>query len=267
MTADNDKARLYEVLENAMGGYAKPAPDAEMFKVWIEWLAPYPLRTITIAFAEYCHDEDTFPPIPAAIAKRCKGLDGRPDAEEAWALSLACRDESATVVWTSEMAQAFGSCKAVLDCDGVIAARMAFKECYQKLVLAARIRNAPARWIASIGWDKQAAALVLDNAVQAGHIAIESVKPLMLAGPNATPEGNEISTKEEKAKKLQEEGDKIRANLKRVREMLGTLMPASAKIRAARDRHRQVERDALTSSNQEAAVRVHEFQCRTRTCL
>lgn len=246
---DHDTLRFMEILAKTMGGYAKPLPDAEMVKVWKEWLAPYPLRTITIAFAEYCNEEATFPPTPAAIVKRCKALDGRPDAEEAWALALTCRDEAATTIWTSEIAEAFDICKVVLDSGDKIGARMAFKEAYKRLVLAARIRNQPVCWTASIGWDKEVATLALEKAVRSGQLAIESV-PILLPAPTVAV--NQAA-----------EDEKARENLKRIKNMMAELLPASEKRRRAQERQYQAERDALASAKQDAAKRVSEFQGHT----
>lgn len=238
-----DTPRFMGILAKTMGGYAKPLPDAEMVKVWIDWLTPYPIRVIAIAFAEYCNEESRFPPTPAGIAMRCKALDGRPDAEEAWAMALISRDEAVTVVWTSEMAEAFAICRPVLETGDEVGARMAFKEAYRRLVSAARIRNLPTKWNPSLGWDAQAMTIVLEKAVRDGHLAIENVT-VLLPAPTST-----VDSESEKAK--------ARENLQKIKEML---KPISEKRREARERDYQAERDALMSAKKEAANRVRDFE-------
>lgn len=62
--------------------------------------------------------------------------DGRPGPEEAWA--MIPKDESGSVVWTAEMAEAYGIAYQLLDGRGNIQARMAFIEAYKSRVDAAR---------------------------------------------------------------------------------------------------------------------------------
>jgi hypothetical protein len=77
--------------------------------------------------------------------------DGRPGAEEAW--SMLPRDEATTVVWTDEMNQAWGAVQNLISDGEVVAARMAFKETYSRIVTEAREGRQPARWTVSLGHD------------------------------------------------------------------------------------------------------------------
>jgi hypothetical protein len=77
--------------------------------------------------------------------------DGRPGAEEAW--SMLPRDEATTVVWTGEMTQAWGGVQHLIDEDELVAARMAFKETYYRLVTEARELRTPVKWSVSLGHD------------------------------------------------------------------------------------------------------------------
>ena len=51
--------------------------------------------------------------------------DGRPGVEEAWAMLPL--DEAQSVVWSAEMAEAFGVARGLIDDGDRVAARMAFK--------------------------------------------------------------------------------------------------------------------------------------------
>jgi hypothetical protein len=241
-----EKKQFMAMLAETMTAYGKPLPDGALLGAWWSNLEPFPLRAVAMAFSEYRAENGEFPPVPAGIAKRCKALDGRPDAEEAWALALTCRDEAITVVWTCEIAEAFGICKAVLDSGDEIGARMAFREAYKRLVLDARIRNQPAKWTASFGSDKQARTLALEKAVRSGHLAIENVTMFLSAPASSVNQDGEQ--------------EKNRENIKKLMEMMGTLKPASEKMREARERACQAERDAIRNAKQAAENRTREFQ-------
>ena len=89
--------------------------------------------------------------------------DGRLGVEEAWAMMPF--SESQSVVWTEEMAQAFGIALPLL-CEGEkVAARMAFKEAYLRLNGEARDAGKPVVWSPSLGHDKSGREPVLSEAV------------------------------------------------------------------------------------------------------
>lgn len=102
--------------------------------------------------------------------------DGRPGAEEAWA--MIPKAESATIVWTDEMAQAFGVCAGLLETDE-IAARMAFKESYSDAIRKARDAGKPARWSVTPGTDPHGREASLLAAVKLGRITAEYATRLL----------------------------------------------------------------------------------------
>lgn len=102
--------------------------------------------------------------------------DGRPGVEEAWAMMPF--DESQSVVWSDEMAQAFGVARGLLDDGDRVAARMAFKESYLRLVASARDAGRPVNWTPSLGFDKNARDAVLTEAVEHGRLAYEHAQEL-----------------------------------------------------------------------------------------
>lgn len=90
---------------------------------------------------------------------------GHPGPEEAWAIvSRTLGDESVSIAWTSEMAQA-SAISSVLSGD-LVAARMAFKEIYVKLVSEARAKRQFPKWVVSLGWDSQGRELARLDAVE-----------------------------------------------------------------------------------------------------
>lgn len=183
------------LLKKTMGAYGKLLPVDELLDAWLDILKPFPLRVIRAALAGYCDENSEFAPVPAAIAKRCKLQDGRPGTEEAWAIALASRDEADTVIWTSEIAEAFGVCSTVLNAGDEVGARMAFKDAYNRLVTAARLRNLPAHWSVSLGWDMTKREAAVTKAAAAGLLPAPQVRALLpnyvdaTSIPQQSPEG------------------------------------------------------------------------------
>jgi hypothetical protein len=103
--------------------------------------------------------------------------DGRPGAEEAW--SMIPRGEGATVVWTEEMAAAFGVVVSMIDSGEEIPARMAFKEKYAALVAEARDANIPVRWIPSLGHDPNGREAPLEEAVRKNRLTHQHAMELL----------------------------------------------------------------------------------------
>ena len=95
-----------------------------------------------------------------------------PGPEEAWAIvSKTINNEHVSVAWTEQMAAAYGVAYNLP--DDAIAARMAFKEVYQRMVSDARAKGERPKWIASLGFDpsgreqaqKQAAKLMITSQI------------------------------------------------------------------------------------------------------
>jgi hypothetical protein len=103
--------------------------------------------------------------------------DGRPDVDEAWAMMP--KTELASVVWTDEMAQAWGTASPLLNAGDVSGARTAFREAYTKAVLLARIKREPARWMPSLGSDVASRKSVLLDAVQKQWLSAAHAAELM----------------------------------------------------------------------------------------
>lgn len=99
---------------------------------------------------------------------------GHPGPEEAWALVAGVTEED-TVVWTQQMAQAWGVARGCL--PDRVAARMAFVECYRRQL--AEANGQPPQWRASLGWDASRRAEPILRAVQAGRLPERSAQ-LML---------------------------------------------------------------------------------------
>lgn len=93
--------------------------------------------------------------------------DGRPGPEEAWAMMPKSEYDSA--VLTQEQLTAWGIAHDLVDVDP-IAARMAFKEAYNRLISEARAQRRPCDWQVSLGMEKTGRVAALQAAVAAGRI-------------------------------------------------------------------------------------------------
>lgn len=122
-----------------------------------------------------------------AILDRIEEEDGRPGADEAWAIAIGAQDEAETVVWTEEMAQAFEVARPVLDARDKVGARVAFRDAYERLVRNAREAGAGCCWTVSLGHDEQRRAASLQTAVTAGRLPSETAMRYLPAVQTDSP--------------------------------------------------------------------------------
>lgn len=159
----------------------------------------------------------------------------RLSANEAWALALGAQDESATVVWTDEIAAAWNVALPILEEGDKVGARMAFIPAYERLVREAREAGRPAKWVASLGWDQQQREQALTAAVQQGRLP-PSVPVALLPPPEV--------------KEVDEAGrERIHGLLRQLSEDL----KASSQRRQI-ERERQLEQERLEFEQRRAAT-------------
>lgn len=106
--------------------------------------------------------------------------DGRPGAEQAWA--MIPQDEHASVVWTAEMAEAYGAAGPLLAAGDAVAARMAFREVYSAAMVRARDERRPPVWTPSLGRDPAHRETVLRDAVERGRISMAHARAALPSG-------------------------------------------------------------------------------------
>lgn len=105
--------------------------------------------------------------------------DGHPGVEEAWAMMPI--DEAQSVVWTDEMADAFGLARPLLDAGDRIGARMTFKEAYTKALVLARDAKRLAKFRPSLGTDVGARQQAIQQAVDKGRMTIAHAQTIIPA--------------------------------------------------------------------------------------
>lgn len=183
-------------------------------------LKPYPVAVVIEALAMLRRESKGRMSL-AAIIEHIERLqpDGRPGADEAWA--MIPRDEYASCVMTEEMGEALHVAQPLLNEGDQVAARMAFKEAYTRLVDANKRAGVPVKWFPSLGFDKEARAGVLDEAVRLGRLGVEHAAGLLAPEPASV-------LLENHAPKLAIENksvvspDQARKNVARLKEMLGS---------------------------------------------
>ena len=186
-------------------------------------LGGYPFAEIRRALARCraeLHGKLTLP----AIVERLPSANKHLLPNEAWALALRSTDESETVVWTPEIARAFGVAKPVLNGGDQVGARMAFLAAYEREAEIAKAEGRQPVWQVSLGHDPQRRELVLQEAVDAGKLPAPKVAHLL---PPAE-------------KPLTEEGRRQRKRMVgQLREIINK--PADAKARQRREEIEQEE--------------------------
>jgi hypothetical protein len=138
----------------------------------------------SLAAIKRCRRELTGRLTLAAIIERIQSADGMPGPEEAWA--LMSRPESDTVIITEQMGEAMQSARPLLTDGDHIAARMAFKDSYTRIVREARERKIKPKWFVSMGMDKDGRAQPIAEAVRTGKLELNA--SIALLGPDAKAE-------------------------------------------------------------------------------
>ncbi|NEV61521.1 hypothetical protein [Thiorhodococcus minor] len=165
--------------------YGKPAPTDAALALWWRTLEPFPWSVVSRALSLHAA-ECQFAPTPADLVGRIRALDGRPAPEEAWSIAVEATDEAATVVWTGEMAEAWGVAQPILEAGDKVGARQAFVATYARLVADARRTLVPAAWRASLGHDPERRTEALTRAVEQGRLPHQHAAALL---PPPKPNG------------------------------------------------------------------------------
>lgn len=156
-----------------------------------------------------------------ALEKVCP--DGRPGADEAWA--MIPRDEHTSAMMTEEMAEAYGIAKPLLNEGDQIAARKSFIEAYSRIVERNKQAGVSLKWFPSLGRDSEMRTTVLQEAVRLGRIGADHaekiVPPDMLNLPDRT-------TRLAIEDKTPVSDEQARANIVKLRLMLGNSRFGSA---------------------------------------
>lgn len=168
-----DLKEFTSILKSVMETYGKEMSESAT-KIWWATMEEISIEDFRLAMTKHIKTNQFFPK-PADILNQFKTFDGRPGAEEAWA--MIPKDEYGSVVWTEEMAIAFGACSPLLNDGDKIGARMAFKEAYEREIEARK--GLPIKWIPSFGTDRQGRESALETAVYKNRLPAEKALKFM----------------------------------------------------------------------------------------
>ncbi len=182
-------------------------------------LSKYPEKLIVEALTIVrCESKGRFS--LAAVIEQIEKLnpDGRPGVEEAWA--MIPRDEAMSVVLTQEMMEAWGVAKPLIDEGDMVAARMAFKEAYLRMVDVNKREDIAPKWFPCLGHDKDGREGALHTGVRLGRIGLKDAAGLLPPDQAIALLANGKTLALEHKQEISPE--KARENIARIKAMLGT---------------------------------------------
>ena len=140
----------------ALETYGKDPSDLQVGMAY-SLLEKYPLEAIKRALIDHMSNSDAgrFMPKPADIIGNIEKLnpDGWLSADEAWSIALEMMDEGNTVIVTDQIMYAMPTAAKIYNSGDAVAARMAFKGAYDRLLDKARAGGEKPRWYPTLGHD------------------------------------------------------------------------------------------------------------------
>lgn len=184
----------------------------------VEDLLAYPKVTV-IAALNRCRRELTGRLTLAAILERLNAVDGRPTANEAWAIALRGFDEALTIVTNEEINEGMKAARPILDAGDEVGARMAFRDVYERVISANRDAGIAPTWYPSLGSDKRLQESVIREAASKGLLSdahVTALLPVKVQG-----DGNGIVALLENKEAPKDLSPKAKKKLAEIRAMFG----------------------------------------------
>jgi hypothetical protein len=163
----NEKGQFIKVIAACLDMYGRERSDTVM-ALWWKLLEHYSIYEVNEALASHMRTSK-FCPTPADIISCISSKDGRPTADEAWASIPHSENES--VIWTEEMAQAYGVAAPLIENGDKVAARRAFIDRYEWLVAKARESGTSMKVMPSFGFDAAGRESAIQKAIDKGLIS------------------------------------------------------------------------------------------------
>lgn len=181
---DSEFQRFGDVVNGVMDVYGRERSPTAV-ALWWKVLQRYTLAEVESALAQHMR-VSRFAPTPADVTALISDRDGRPGADEAWA--MIPRSEAESVIWTEEMAHAYGVAGPLLQHGDPIAARKAFLEAYEGAVTKARLSGIAVKITPSWGADEASRASAVRQAVDRGLLTPAKAQSFLAALPNYAEE-------------------------------------------------------------------------------
>jgi len=156
----------------------KPSPSKSVLRMWWGMLAQYPIEAVEYGI-QSAMAESKYLITPASVLEQLQVSDGRPDADEAWSIALKSMDEYATVVWNNEISEAYGIAYDIWADGDKVAARMAFKSAYDRIIDDNRRSGIQPNWTPTLGKDVAGREVALLEAREKGLLSHDRVNSLL----------------------------------------------------------------------------------------
>ncbi|UOD28762.1 hypothetical protein INH39_25475 [Massilia violaceinigra] len=167
------KTEIAKAIALLTAEYDLPAFSPDRIAMWMEALCHFPRGSVTKSAENYMRT-NKFKPQLADIVQGCVAQmpNAWLSADEAWALMP--KSEMDSCMLTNESAQAMAAASPLLEAGDRIAARMAFRAAYERLVENAEIEGRQPAFFPSFGDDVPGRARMLGAAVRAGQYQLEA---------------------------------------------------------------------------------------------
>ena len=169
----DDYQQFSALLEDCAEVLGRQKPTGRQIALFFGIVNAYPLHEIKKSIEAHLKDADRgrFFPVPADLIKHIEsGVSGGITADEAWAIAIKSTDESATVVWTSDIAKAWSASAPIMRIGDEVGARMAFKGAFDRISKEYASTGVRSEWIVSEGFDKNCRAHAIQEAIELGRL-------------------------------------------------------------------------------------------------
>ena len=181
---DTEKPEFLRLL-HACGEYSRPRPEQRGGRDLLAGLADMSIAAVKASLNAHVRDVQAgqFMPKIADIRRGIESAaaleDGHPGPEEAWAIALPARSESATVVWTQQISSAFYEAAMPL-LEGATRSQPVrrFSSATSRNC-ATRADQAKASWTASLGNNPDMREKAIEAAVRQNRIRQEHAAKLL----------------------------------------------------------------------------------------
>ena len=214
---DQDKTEFKEAVGVAYEMFGK-APSSGVMNMWWMAFSRFTIADFTMALSREI-SESKFLPTIAGVLEHLKVSDGRPDVDEAWAIAKQAMDERSTVVWTDEIAEAYGIASEVYGEDRV-GGRMAFKSSYDRVVEQNKRNGTTVTWWATLG-DPETRQPALEQAEAKGLLSHEYVVARLPSPADPMADSVVALLFDDKRSQGADEGHAAKSNISILKTMLG----------------------------------------------
>lgn len=172
------KTEIAKAIALLTAEYDLPAFSPDRIAMWMNALSVFPRGSVTKSAENYMRT-NKFKPQLADIVQGCMTQvpNAWLSADEAWALMP--KSEMDSCMLTDEAAQALAAASPLLEAGDRVAARMAFRGAYERLVETAKVEGRQPKFFPSFGSEIAQRASMLGNAVKAGQYPLDSAIALI----------------------------------------------------------------------------------------